>query len=118
MKVTRNDFFYWAPRLIGVAMTVFLAAFALDAYDGLSRYQTIPVFAIHLLPSGLCAALLALAWRFRWVGAIGFGALAVGYVFMVPSRPDWIAVIAGPLAMTSILFALSPSRPVTDRIAV
>ena len=117
MKVTMKRSLYWAPRLMGVAITMFLAAFALDAYDGVSRNQIVSAFAIHLLPSGLCAALLVLAWRFRWVGVIGFGALAVGYALMVPSHPDWIAVISGPLAMTSILFALSPLRPVPDRAA-
>ena len=110
MSSTLKPLLYWTPRLVGVAVTLFVAAFALDAFDGRPFFEAIPGFLIHLLPAGVCAAVVAAAWRFHWIGAIGFGALAVGYALMVPSRPDWIAVISGPLALTALLFALSPAR--------
>jgi hypothetical protein len=118
MSPTIQRVLYWAPRVSGVALTVFLSAFALDASDGVPPGNSTSAYAMHLLPASVCAALMAVAWRFRWIGTIGFGALAVGYALLVQSRPDWIVAISGPLAITSFLFAVSPARPASERTTV
>jgi hypothetical protein len=100
-------FFIWSPRLVGIAVSLFLALFALDAFDGRPLTEAIPAFLIHLLPAGAAAAVVAVAWRHPWVGAAAFAALAAVYAAMVPSRPDWILIISGPLAVTAGLFAAS-----------
>jgi hypothetical protein len=100
----------WAPRLAGVLVTLFVAMFALDAFDGGPLTQTLPAFVIHLIPAAIVGLVVAVAWRHPWVGAAGFGALAVAYAVSVPSRPDWILAISGPLAVTSVLFAVSARR--------
>ena len=97
----------WAPRLAGVAVTLFLALFALDAFDGRPLAEAIPAFVMHLAPAAIVAAVVAAAWRHPWVGAAGFAALATAYAAWVPQRPDWILVISGPLAVTAVLFGLS-----------
>jgi hypothetical protein len=96
----------WGPRLLGVALSGFLALFALDAFDGRPILEVLPGFAIHLIPAVLVAVVVAIAWRFPWVGAVLFAGLAVAYAASMPSRPDWILVISGPLLLTGVLFAL------------
>lgn len=96
----------WGPRVLGVALSGFLALFALDAFDGRPILEVLPGFAIHLIPAALVGLVVAIGWRFPWAGAAGFAGLAVAYAASMPSRPDWILVISGPLAVTAVLFAL------------
>jgi hypothetical protein len=107
MSPRLRSFLIWVPRLMGVALTLFLALFALDAFDGRPLTQALPDVLIHLAPAAVSALVVAAAWRYPWVGAVAFAALAIGYVAMVPHRLDWILVISGPLAVTAALFALS-----------
>lgn len=112
----------WIPRLTGAAVAVFLSLFALDAFDGRPVAEVLWPFAVHLVPAIACAAIVLAAWRHPWAGAVGFGALAVAYALSVPSRPNWIAVISGPLLLTAVLFAVSAGsfsirRPHSDRTA-
>jgi hypothetical protein len=109
-------FVFWAPRLGGLAMAAFLALFALDAANGQSGTHTMTNMAIHLLPSLLVLALVALGWNFDWIGAIGFSALAFLYAAMAWGRLDWISVISTPLLLVGLLFYASwRSRVVAHR---
>jgi hypothetical protein len=96
----------WSPRVLGILFAGFLALFALDAFNGRSFLQALPAFAVHLIPSLIVLVVVAVAWRFPWVGALACGALAVYYAVGV-RRLDWIAVISGPLALVALLFLLS-----------
>jgi len=100
----------WAPRLAGIAVALFVALFALDAFDGGPLAQTLPAFAIHLIPAAIVAAVVTVAWRHPWIGALGFGGLAVAYAASVPDHPGWILTISGPLVVTATLFALGGIR--------
>ena len=100
-------FVFWAPRVGGLAMAAFLALFALDAANGQSWTQTMTNMAIHLLPSLLVLSVVALGWKFDWIGAIGFSALAFLYAAMVWGRLDWISVISTPLLLVGLLFCAS-----------
>lgn len=97
----------WAPRVAGLLMAAFLAIFALDAFEGRSVLAAIPAFAIHLIPSFLVLAVVAIAWKFEWVGAAAFLALAALYAVMVHGRIDWVAAISGPLVVIGVLFLAS-----------
>ena len=96
----------WAPRVAGLAIALFLAAFALDAFAGKPFLQAVPDFLIHLAPAACVLAIVAVAWRVPAVGAIVFPGLAVLYA-MSTRRLDWIAVIGGPLVFVGLLFFLS-----------
>jgi hypothetical protein len=97
----------WGPRVLGLGLAAFLALFALDAFASGLRAAALPNFAIHLLPALIVGLLVAAGWRYPWVGAVGFGGLAVAYAAMASQRPDWILLISGPLALAAALFALS-----------
>lgn len=97
----------WTPRIAGVAMSLFLGLFALDAFSGRPLLDAFPAFAIHLMPALVVLAAVALSWRFPLAGAVAFAALALGYGVMVHWRLDWIAVIAGPMVVIAALFTSS-----------
>jgi hypothetical protein len=104
MNDTSATFLLWAARVSGILVAAFLGLFALDAFDGRSFVAALPAFAIHLVPSFLVLAVVAVAWKFEWVGAIAFLGLAVAYAVMVRGRADWVAIISGPLALVGVLF--------------
>ena len=97
----------WGPRVAGLVLSAFLALFAVDAFTGRSVVEGLGAFAIHLLPSALVLAIVAIAWRVQWVGGVAFIALGVLYAAMVHGRIDWIAVISGPLVIVGVLFLVS-----------
>jgi hypothetical protein len=76
--------------------------FALDVFsEGYGFGQTILALLIHLVPTYLVVIALIIAWRWEWVGAILFFALALFY--LVSSKGgSW--VISGPLFLVGVLF--------------
>jgi len=99
------SFALWTARILGIGVCVFLALFALDAWDPAKPVtERAADVLVHLLPSILVLAVLALSWRRQWIGGLAFVGLAMAYAVMVKFRLDWIAVISGPLLATGALF--------------
>ena len=107
MTRTTASVVLWAPRIAGIGVALFLALFALDAFNGKSFLTAVPDFLIHLAPAFGVLAIVALAWRFPLIGAAALPMLAIGYGFMVRWRLDWVAVIGGPLVVVGLLFFAS-----------
>jgi hypothetical protein len=107
MTETTAKVLVWLPRIIGIAVTLFIGMFALDAFsDGKPVVEALGDFAIHLIPAGVMLAVVVVAWRHPWVGAVVFIGLALAYVLSV-RRVDWMLVIGGPLLLVGVLFLLS-----------
>ena len=100
---------YWAPRLLGIAVSLFLSLFALDAFGpGKPLADALLDFAIHLLPALILLTLVAVSWKREWIGAVAFTGLAVAYAStMSRGRIDWMLLIAGPLLLVGMLFLAS-----------
>lgn len=100
---------YWTPRLLALAAAVFLSLFALDSFTGESGGWA--AVAMHLIPSVMVLAALAVAWRHEVAGGLLFIGLGAAYVVMVGGhRLDWIAVVAGPLWVIGVLFLAGYAR--------
>ncbi|MBI1322996.1 hypothetical protein GC170_07395 [bacterium] len=100
----------WVPRVLGIAFASFLAMFALDVFDeGLGVGATIVALAIHLIPTWLVLAAVAIAWKHQVAGAALFFLLAAAYVAMAGSRfpASTILLIAGPPVVIGVLFLIS-----------
>jgi len=71
----------WLPRVLGILFVLFTSLFSFDVFDmGLSFWKSILVFFMHLVvPTLLLAIFVILAWRWEWVGALGFGLWGVYY---------------------------------------
>lgn len=95
---------FWAPRVLSIAFIAFLSLFALDVFgEGYGFWKTLLALKLHLIPSLVLIAVLVLAWRWEWIGAVLFAAAGMLYVILVLPRPIlpamkliWIAIIAGP----------------------
>ena len=55
---------FWAPRVLSVALIVFLSLFALDVFGEVQGFwNTVLALAIHLIPTLVLSVVLILAWR-------------------------------------------------------
>jgi hypothetical protein len=101
---------YWSPRIVTILFVLFMGAFALDAFNEFHVFwKCILAFLIGLLPAGIVAAILVVAWRWEWVGAVMFALAAVYYAWswtVPPRHMNWPATagISGPLLVIAGLF--------------
>jgi hypothetical protein len=98
---------FWTPRILCLLFAMFISLFALDVFgQGYGFWGTIFAFVMHLIPTAIVLVVLAVAWRWEWVGAILFAALGVWYIVMAWGKFDWITylLIAGPLFLIGALF--------------
>jgi hypothetical protein len=106
---------YWAPRVLCIACALFAGMFALDVFgEGYGFWKTLLALGMHLIPSVILAAILVIAWRREWIGAVLFTAAALLYTVWALQRPlpgavklTWILVIAGPVFVIAALFLVN-----------
>ena len=93
----------WSPRVLGILAAFFLAVFVLGAVgEGLSA------FLLHAAPAVLVSLVVAVSWRWEWVGGSVFIALAVLYGAPSLARGAyWSLAISGPLLAAGVLFLWS-----------
>lgn len=109
MKPTRSALF-WAPRLLGIAITLFISIFALDVFgQGYSFGEWAVAFFMHLIPTFVVLAALLIAWRWERIGGALFIFLGLLYIWMFwePRRSLGYLLISGPLFVTGALFLLN-----------
>jgi hypothetical protein len=103
-----NDVVFWSARILGIALSVFLSLFALDAFQpGQPPGRALAEFAINLAPAAVVFAIVVLSWRRAAIGGIAFVLIAAAYAMTIGFRLDWMLVISGPLLMTGLLFLWS-----------
>ncbi|HVO97368.1 MAG TPA: hypothetical protein VMT15_04845 [Bryobacteraceae bacterium] len=102
---------YWVPRGLCVAFGLFVSVFALDVFqEGLGFWRTLAALLIHLIPVFLLFAILAVAWRWEWVGAVAYAAMGLSHLVWAHGRHlDWRgqAFIAGPLFILAGMFLVN-----------
>jgi hypothetical protein len=113
------DWFHWIPRSLCILATLFISVFALDAFaPGLTLWEQIRDFLIHLFPTYILLFLLWLAWVKEQLGGwlfIAFGVLTGIAVFMLNYNRTgsfWMAlgivfIINIPVVMVGVLFLIS-----------
>jgi hypothetical protein len=103
--------FHWLPRIICILAILFISLFAADAFaPGLTIWQQLGAFLIHLIPSAILLAFLIVAWKWELIGGIIF--MAVGltlspFVFMLNyKRTHSIGISLGIILMITIPFVV------------
>ncbi|MDO9258074.1 MAG: hypothetical protein Q7U54_21365 [Bacteroidales bacterium] len=116
---TSIGIFHWLPRIICILAILFISMFALDAFaPGLTIWEQLGAFAMHLIPSFILLAILIVAWKWELVGGIIFALLGLGlspFIFMhnyemnhsVGMSLGIIALITFPFFCVGILFIVS-----------
>lgn len=101
-----ENFFYWAPRLLGLAFVGFLSIFALDVFAEYSGWGAIVPLLTHLIPSFILLSAIVSAWVYEWVGTVIFLGFSIFYVSTVGfDQPvSWYIAITLPSAIVGILF--------------
>jgi len=96
----------WLPRILGIAFVLFLSLFATDVFGEYSGAELVLALLIHLIPSFILLAVVAVAWKWELVGAIVFLAGAIFYVYLVGLGQPWqlYALISGPALVVSVLY--------------
>jgi len=110
MKRSVKRLLFWAPRILCILFAVFVSLFALDVVgEGYGLWGTILALLMHLIPTGVILIVLAISWRWEWVGGVLFIALGVLYLAMSWGRLHWSAylVISGPLFLVGVLFLIN-----------
>ncbi len=101
----------WSPRVLGILVCLFLSIFALDAVSEQKTFlEGLRDFLVHLRPMLVLLGIVALSWRWEWIGGAAFTGLAVLYAYwayFVKGHPAWIPIVGGPLLVAGVLFFLS-----------
>ncbi|MBN2454655.1 hypothetical protein JXB11_03860 [Candidatus Woesearchaeota archaeon] len=112
-KKSTNKLLYWTPRVLGIAMVLFISLFALDVFgQGVGVWMTLAALLIHLVPTYLLVIALLVAWKREKIGAIIYLLLALGYIILSGGRQHFTAYlfITVPLLITGVLFALQKNK--------
>jgi lysylphosphatidylglycerol synthetase-like protein (DUF2156 family) len=98
----------WTPRALVILFAGFLSLFALDVFgEGYGFWGTFLALTMHLVPTAIVLAVLALAWHWEWIGAAGFGSAGLLYAATAWRHPSWVLTISGPLFLIAALFLVS-----------
>lgn len=77
MKISLKVF-HWLPRIICIAAILLVSVFAMDAFaPGLTAWQQLGAFILHLIPSFVLLLFLVIAWKRELAGGIIFTALGI-----------------------------------------
>jgi len=97
---------YWSPRILAIAFAAFISIFALDVFGETHGFWlTALALSIHLIPTAIVVAILIVAWRWEWVGAVAYTLLLALYAWWaLPRHVSWVAIIGTPLLAMAGLF--------------
>lgn len=90
---------------------IFISLFALDVFEeGKAFWETSSDLLVHLIPSFLLVAFLAISWRREWIAGSIFILSGAAYMIMNLDHKQWILAISGPLFLIGTLFLLDWNR--------
>jgi len=107
--MSRNaaDLLHWSPRILGILFAAFISIFALDVFsEHLPLGRTLLALALHMIPTAIVVMVLLIAWRWEWMGAIGYFSLGVIYIISMWKRFPLVTYVAisGPAFLIGVLF--------------
>ena len=102
-----------AGRIIAGLGIAFISLFALDVFGSGSAIDVAIGLVMHLMPSFVLLAILALSWRWPMVSGLAFLAISIaGFVLL--SNLAWVnALLAGPFFLAGLLLVLGAYRALT-----
>jgi len=114
------SFIYWMPRILCILAILFVSMFSLDAFaPGLTIWQQLGDFFMHLIPSFVLFAVLIVAWKWELFGGIVFTIVGLGlspFIFLLNHNRNHFSVgasmgvvmmITFPFVVVGVLFIIS-----------
>ena len=94
---------YWAPRIMSIAFILFLTLFSLDVFEIEASPKELALgLLIHNIPSLILTVVTAIAWKFDLVGAIGFFAATVIYIWFIMGNLSHSGLPLGATVLASL----------------
>jgi len=101
-------FLNWIPRILCILFAIGISLFALDAFENNEGFwKTLLALLIHLIPAFIVIAVLALSWRWPWVGGVSYVLLGIAYLIWSSRSGRGSAIIYIPLFSIGILFLIN-----------
>jgi hypothetical protein len=110
MNRPAKRFLFWTPRIVCILFALLLSLFSLDVFgQGLGFKDLLIAAVMHQFPAVIMIVVLAVAWRWEWVGAVLYAAAGLLYAVLAVARGQgfWTLAIAGPLLLLAVLFLLN-----------
>jgi hypothetical protein len=107
MNTFSKRLLFWTPRIGCLLFAAFISLFALDVFEeNRGFWNTTLALLMHLIPTAILLLILALSWRWEWVGGLTFPALGAIYLVAFWGRFHWsaYAIISGSLFLVGGLF--------------
>jgi hypothetical protein len=116
---TYKGLIHWLPRIICILAILFVSIFAFDSFSpGLTIWQQLGAFFMHLIPSIVLTALLLVAWKWEYIGGIIFTIIGIGLSPLLflknyhMNHSIWISIgivlmITFPFIIAGTLFIMS-----------
>lgn len=99
---------HWLPRIICILAILFVSLFAADAFAaGLTIWQQLGAFIMHMIPSFVLIAFLIVAWKWELIGGIIFasiGLIASPLIFMLNHGRNHFTIGASLMVVLAITF--------------
>ena len=77
---TSIKIFIWLPRIICMMAILFISLFAFDSFGkGMTIWQQLQAFSIHMIPSLVLLGILVVAWKRDLLGGILFLIIGIGF---------------------------------------
>lgn len=113
MKESAKTFVYWMPRALSLLFVIFLALTSLDVFESVTGFwQTALALFMHNIPALILLAIVAVAWRYEIVGAVGFIIGGIVYIVLVLQNPfewyylAWTVQISGMAFFIAALYLI------------
>lgn len=110
---------HWIPRILCILVILLISMFAFDSFEsGLSFWQQIGRFLVHLIPTYILVLLLLLAWKWEYIGGIFFTLAGLGlspviffHNYKMNHSIGWslfaILIVTIPFVVAGLLFIIS-----------
>ncbi len=109
MDIPWKPILFWIPRALCLVFAGFLSMFALDVFsEGFGIGKSMLALFMHLIPTWIVLAVLAISWRWERIGALLFACLGTWYLISTWGRMHWSSylVISGPLFLVGAMFLI------------
>lgn len=109
MEKKTGKFVYWTPRVLSIALVLFLMVFSLDVFDeNLGFWQTVLGLFMHNLPSLVLAIIIWISWKYEIVGGVAFILAGLAHLVLSITRGGVaFLIIDVPAFLVGILFLIS-----------
>ena len=113
---------HWLPRILCILAILFISMFALDAFKpGMTLWQQLGDFLMHLIPSFILLGILLIAWKWEFIGGLIFTIIGVVFTPIVfthnyrMNQSLWLSLevvllITIPFVVVGVLFMVGHYR--------